>query len=94
MDAEGSSAARFHSKANPTPRKFQDKPRWYDYSNKPGHTREMCWKLHGKLAYWKSRRFGDKAGHGMQAGRDNEVAVPFSKEQIEQLHKLLSANQS
>lgn len=54
----------------------------------------MCWKLHGKLAYWKSRRFGDKAGHGMQAGRDNEVAVPFSKEQIEQLHKLLSANQS
>ena len=22
---------------------------WYNYCNKPGHTRETYWKLHGKL---------------------------------------------
>ena len=27
---------------------------WYDHCNKPRHTREKCWKLHGKPENWKS----------------------------------------
>ena len=37
-------------------RRNEDKPRvWCDHCNKPRHTRETCWKLHGKLANWKPR---------------------------------------
>lgn len=26
---------------------------WYDHCRKTGHTRDNCWKIHGKLADWK-----------------------------------------
>ncbi|RVW19744.1 hypothetical protein CK203_115653 [Vitis vinifera] len=40
---------------NPNNRhRSDDKPRvWCDHCNKPRHTRETCWKLHGKPADWK-----------------------------------------
>ncbi|XP_073037355.1 uncharacterized protein [Primulina eburnea] len=28
---------------------------WCDHCRKPGHTRETCWKIHGKPANWKPR---------------------------------------
>ncbi|RVW88813.1 hypothetical protein CK203_034686 [Vitis vinifera] len=41
-------------------RKSNERPRvWCDFCNKPRHTSENCWKIHGKLANWKGKT-GDK----------------------------------
>ncbi|KAJ9683694.1 hypothetical protein PVL29_019319 [Vitis rotundifolia] len=43
-------------------RKSNERPRvWCDFCNKPCHTRENCWKIHGKPANWKGKT-GDKPG--------------------------------
>ena len=43
-------------------RKSDERPRiWCDFCNKPCHTRENCWKIHGKPANWKGKT-GDKPG--------------------------------
>ena len=48
----GTAAAASRSPNNQ--RRSDDKPRvWCDHCNKPRHTRETCWKLHGKPADWK-----------------------------------------
>ncbi|KAA8531242.1 hypothetical protein F0562_005951 [Nyssa sinensis] len=45
-------------------RKLEDKPRvWCDYCNKPHHTRENCWKLHGKPTNWKSNKSGSSSSN-------------------------------
>ncbi|RVW78709.1 hypothetical protein CK203_048473 [Vitis vinifera] len=57
-------------------RRAKDKPHiWCDFCNKPYHTRETCWKIHGKPTNWKSNKPEDRYVHA------NEVDVgPFSKE--------------
>ncbi|KAA8547121.1 hypothetical protein F0562_003549 [Nyssa sinensis] len=53
-------------------RRLEDKPQvWCDYCNKPRHTRENCWKLHGKPANWKSNKSGSSG---------NNHAVPKANE--------------
>ena len=38
-------------------RKPDEKPSaWCDYCNKPRHTRETCWKIHGKPAISKAKQ--------------------------------------
>ena len=34
---------------------MQRAKQWCDHCNKPYHTRDTCWKLHGKPANWKPR---------------------------------------
>ena len=29
---------------------------WCDHCRRPGHTKETCWKIHGKPADWKSNK--------------------------------------
>ena len=68
--------------------KSDEKPRvWCDLCNKPRHTRETCWQIHGKRANWKS-----KSGRGRGAPTANEAETsPFTKEQMEHLQTLLKS---
>ncbi|KAG6497063.1 hypothetical protein ZIOFF_044949 [Zingiber officinale] len=67
---------------------------WCDFCNKPRHTRETCWKIHGKPANFKSK-----------SGEKNERIFPttneamtttsaITKEHLEQLLALLTSNSS
>ena len=67
---------------------------WCDHCRRPGHTKDTCWKIHGKPADWKPSRFAnDKEGRGNLVSMDEKPSpdpTPFSKEQIEVLQKLFS----
>ena len=52
---------------------------WCDYCKRPGHTKETCWKIHGKPSDWKPRANATTS--------DNQEI--FSKDQIEALRKML-----
>lgn len=39
-------------KAGPSQNQQREHP-WCEYGRKPGHTKETCCVLHGKLANWK-----------------------------------------
>ena len=66
----------------------QQKPRvWCDYCNKPRHTREACWKLHGKPADWKNSKHSRASANEVENLEKN-----LSKEQIAHLIKLLTSN--
>ncbi|KAG6503226.1 hypothetical protein ZIOFF_031949 [Zingiber officinale] len=45
---------------------------WCDYCRKPWHTRENCWKLHGKPAYGKRKQGSDN-----KLGGAHESIVPI-----------------
>ncbi|XP_059591531.1 uncharacterized protein LOC132253455 [Vitis vinifera] len=67
---------------------------WCDHCRKPGHSRETCWKIHGKPVDWKPRQPLEKEGRGNHVATDEQSpqpeASPFNKEQMEMLRKLLS----
>jgi len=75
---------------------------WCDHCNKSGHVKETCWKIHGKLANWKSSRLtNDKDRHAntisLDDNRDKNTNLStetsrFTKEQLEILQKLLNQN--
>ena len=72
--------------------KSGDRPRvWCDYCNKPRHTRENCWKLHGKPAHLKNGKPGERNSH-VTATANEAKTSPFSKEQMDHLLKLLKSN--
>ncbi|KAL9414531.1 hypothetical protein AB3S75_042907 [Citrus x aurantiifolia] len=55
--AEGSALVSMTgSKAPILQRKSDEKQQvWCDFCHKPRHTRETCWKIHGKPANWKGK---------------------------------------
>lgn len=65
---------------------------WCDYCNKPRHTRETCWKIHGKPAPFKNKS-GEKAGRAFHSMNEAETS-PIIKEQLEQLLTLLKSGSS
>ena len=80
-----------------TQRQTEEKTRvWCDFCNKPRHTRETCWKIHGKPMNWKPmERKNNKLGN--QSNRNIVVAITaemasLSREQMEQLLQLLKSN--
>ena len=74
-------------------RRSDDKPRvWCDHCNKPCHTHETCWKLHGKptdwkLVEWKTNKQGN-SNHFLAKTHATETPS-LSKEQLDQLLQLL-----
>ncbi|KAL9441801.1 hypothetical protein AB3S75_020326 [Citrus x aurantiifolia] len=72
-------------------RRSDDKSQaWCDHCHKPRHTREKCWKLHGKPENWKSSKQGEKNRGIPSANQAN--SGHFNKEQIDQLLKLIKSN--
>nr|CAD1844033.1 unnamed protein product [Ananas comosus var. bracteatus] len=68
-----------------------------DYCRKPGHSRDTCWKLHGKSADWKPARHFEKEGRGNHVNTEEQSkpeASLFNKEQMEMLQKLISNRSS
>lgn len=61
---------------------------WCEHCNKPRHTRETGWKLHGKPANWKSNRPSNKSNNQPAPPSANSAdSNPFSTEQVDQLMK-------
>ncbi|RVW56514.1 Retrovirus-related Pol polyprotein from transposon TNT 1-94 [Vitis vinifera] len=91
LDASALAARSFNSSGGD--RQKRDRP-WCDYCKKPGHYKETCWKLHGKLADWKPKPRFDRDGRAHVAANSESTSVPepspFNKEQMEMLQKLLS----
>ncbi|KAG8499583.1 hypothetical protein CXB51_006239 [Gossypium anomalum] len=75
---------------------------WCDYCKKYWHTRETCWKLHGKPTGKKSGNgCGSQSGdsrafqttNGNYEGQSSLERSPFTKEQLEHLHKFFQSPQ-
>ncbi|KAH9753027.1 protein kinase domain-containing protein [Citrus sinensis] len=84
-------------------KKSDEKDRvWCDYCHKPRHTRDACWKLHGKPPNLKNNKFSGKHSRGFQVFGENQPTINtgesesqlFTKEQLEQLYKFLNQSQS
>jgi len=89
VDTEESSALVVEATANKASDQT-NKPRvWCDHCNKPRHTRETCWKIHGKPANHKSNRQGEKSIRPPASSANSAESTPFNKEQIDQILKLL-----
>ena len=58
-----------------------------DFCGKPRHTRETCYKLHGR----PSNSRGNRAGEQNIATANEAESSPFSKEQLDHLQKLLKS---
>eukprot|EP00261_Vitis_vinifera_P031452 XP_019072695.1 PREDICTED: uncharacterized protein LOC109121825 isoform X2 [Vitis vinifera] len=73
-------------------RKSDERPQvWCDFCNKPRHTRENCWKIHGKPANWKGKT-SDKPGRAIIPTANEAETSPFTTEQMEHLLALLKSN--
>nr|CAD1831090.1 unnamed protein product [Ananas comosus var. bracteatus] len=96
--AENSALVTLKTQFAPSDNRQKNKGRpWCDYCRKPGHSRDTCWKLHGKPADWKPARHFEKEGRGNHVNTEEESkpeASPFNKEQMEMLQKLISNLQS
>ncbi|KAL6322665.1 hypothetical protein AAG906_015351 [Vitis piasezkii] len=69
-----------------------ERPRvWCDFCNKPRHTHENCWKIHGKPASWKGK-IGDKLGRAIIPTANEVETSPFTTKQMEHLLALLKSN--
>ncbi|RVW64365.1 hypothetical protein CK203_046990 [Vitis vinifera] len=91
LDASALAARSFNSIGGD--RQKRDRP-WCDYCKKLGHSKEACWKLHGKPTDWKPKPRFDRDGRAHVAANSESTSVPepspFNKEQMEMLQKLLS----
>ena len=89
---EGSALATMgagYRRNTPYSQKSDEKPRvWCDFCNKPRHTRETCWKIHGKPANWKSK--AEKERLNFTPAAHEADSSPFTKEQMDHLHALLN----
>ena len=64
-------------------RRMDDIPRvWCDYYKKSHHTRENCWKIHGKLANWNSNKPNDRPNRWYPSANEAKMSY-FSKEQMD-----------
>ncbi|KAH0660313.1 hypothetical protein KY290_029809 [Solanum tuberosum] len=82
----------------------KNKRPWCDHCKKYWHTREMCWKIHGKPLNWRKKEV-DNRGFQSQNGRALQTPYfdqgqqpsletpPFTREQLEILHTLLQPPQ-
>ena len=66
---------------------------WCDHCQRTNHTRESCWKLHGKPANGKENRTNKHESKGFQTSTKSAPIVSnlsLNKEQLEKLYKLLT----
>ncbi|KAK3030878.1 hypothetical protein RJ639_037228 [Escallonia herrerae] len=69
---------------------------WRDHCKKSWHTRETCWKIHGKPPNWKKKNGYDNrafqlSNEGNQGHQSTQEASPFTKEQLEHLYTLFQS---
>ena len=74
----------------------EKKKPWCEHCKKPWHTKETCWKIHGKPAGYKTKR--ERALQANMADTSQEQSAnseqpPFTKAQIDQILKMLQTTQ-
>ena len=59
---------------------IQREKQWCDHCNKLYHTRETCWKMHGKPASWKPRnqRKGGQSAYVAETEKSNSNMPIFT----------------
>ncbi|KAI5384106.1 hypothetical protein KIW84_071211 [Lathyrus oleraceus] len=62
-----------------------------DHCNKPHHTRETCWKIHGRPSHLKGSKSGPKVHRPFPTTHEAEK-TSLRKEQVEELIRLLNVN--
>lgn len=74
---------------------------WCNHCQRSNHSRDKCWKLHGKYDNWNdtSNNRRDTKGHQVTTDMtswtsDNNFNFSLSKEQMEQLYQILNAQSS
>ena len=75
---------------------------WCIYCHKPRHIRNACWKIYGKPPNLKNNKFSTIHSRGFQVVGENQLTTNtgesksqlFTKEQLEQLYRLLNQSQS
>ena len=77
--------------------KSNKKPLWCDHCQRPHHTKETCWKLHGKPTDWVLGRVRSHVTKAFQTSHESEQSkgpsdTVITKEQMERSYKILSAN--
>ena len=87
------SALYTHSSSQNQRNKLKKGRPWCEHCKKPGHTKEICWKIYGKPADWKPNRAkNDIESHANVVARSNDAnfveTSPFTKEQLDALQKL------
>ena len=75
---------------------------WCDHCSRHWHTKDTCWKIHGKPTNWVPWRQTEGRGFQAQSNQDKQgidsstqhqstnSSIPFSKEQLEQFYRLLN----
>jgi len=65
---------------------------WCDHCKRPNHTKENCWKIHGKPANWKPqpRRDNPRSAYNVEAPIENKPSLNLSEDQIQALCMLLN----
>ena len=71
---------------------------WCDHCKKPWHTKETCWKIHGKPQNFKKKNGNDgrafqTMSEDSQAPQINSEMSNFTKEQLGHLYKLFQSPQ-
>jgi len=66
---------------------MQRDKQWCNHCNKPYHTKDTCWKLHGKPANWKPRnqRKGMQSAYMMETEKGTPAPVSLTPDQLEVL---------
>jgi hypothetical protein len=64
---------------------------WCDYCHKPRHTREICWKLHGKPAHMKNGKPGPRAPRSVPTAHGVEKTT-LNNDRVEELIRLLKSS--
>lgn len=80
---------------NPKSQGDRRKKPWCDHYKKPWHTRETCWKIHGKPPHLKKRTDGRALQTVADSSQEHHVksSTPsFTKEQLEQLYNLFQSS--
>lgn len=71
----------------------QKKRSWCDHCKKPGHSKDVCWEIHGKPVDWKPKQNRNR-GIRLQLTRKKRTSQPkvkFSPQQLEKLYELFTS---
>ncbi|XP_075508773.1 uncharacterized protein LOC142545460 [Primulina tabacum] len=64
---------------------------WCDHCKRPGHTKETCWKIHGKPLDWKPNRNQEREARANTVTQPSHHApTPFTKDQMDALQKMFT----
>ncbi|XP_028799232.1 uncharacterized protein LOC114754600 [Neltuma alba] len=68
--------------------------KWCNHCNKKGHTRDECWKLHGKPTHGKQQQRRDGKSHHASSEERGDDGDCLTREELQMLRKMLERQNS